>query len=116
MSDEQQGSFIGGLALGMFAGAAGFFLFGTKDGSKFRQKIDKEWQEAKACLEKDGVIKDRNASVMELIRDWFGLEVLPKKLTKKKLSKTAPTKTRKKTTSESLVTPVPKSTKKFKGV
>jgi len=114
MSDEQQGSFIGGLALGMFAGAAGFFLFGTKDGAKTRLKIEKEWQEAKATLEKDGIIKNKNASLGDLIREWFSLEqvtkVTPKKSTKKKVAKSLPT--GKKSTSAK----TSETGKKFKGV
>jgi hypothetical protein len=112
MSDEQQGSFIGGLALGMFAGAAGFFLFGTKDGAKTRVKIEKEWQEAKVTLAKDGIIKNKNASLGDLVKDWFGLE-------KVKVVKTTKKSTKKKTTQASAPSKKstsPKTGKKFKGV
>jgi gas vesicle protein len=74
MSDQNQGSFVGGLALGMFAGAAGYFLFATKDGSKVRKKIEKEWQEAKVVLAEEGVIEDKDVTLSNLIGDWLGIE------------------------------------------
>lgn len=83
MSDQSQGSFIGGLALGMFAGAAGYFLFATKDGSKVRKKIEEEWQEAKVVLAEEGVIKDKNITISELINEWLGIDH-EKSTTKKK--------------------------------
>ncbi|NCN87335.1 MAG: YtxH domain-containing protein [Candidatus Pacebacteria bacterium] len=100
MSEQNQGSFIGGLALGMFAGAAGYFLFATKDGSKVRKEIEKEWQEAKEVLAEEGVIKDKDVKLSDLVSDWLDIE-RTKPPTKKK--------TIKKNTAKS-------KTSKFKGV
>jgi len=74
MSDQDQGSFIGGLALGMFAGAAGYFLFATKDGSKVRNKVEAEWKEAKVILAEEGLIKNKDVTISQLVGEWFGLE------------------------------------------
>lgn len=94
MSDQNQGSFLGGLALGMFAGAAGFFLFATKDGAKTRQKLEKEWEGAKSKMADDGIIKDKNMTLSQMIGDWLGMASTPttKKTSKKKTSKASSTK------------------------
>lgn len=59
MEDRQSsdsGSFTTGFTLGIFAGALGYFLFGTKDGNSMRQKIAREWEQAKEKLiEEDGL-------------------------------------------------------------
>jgi gas vesicle protein len=106
MSDHNQGSFVGGLALGMFAGAAGYFLFATKDGSKVRKKMEGEWSEAKVILAKEGVIKSKDVTISQLVGDWFGFET--NKPTKKKTASP-------KTTSKKQITTKAK-TSKFKGV
>lgn len=85
MSDQNQGSFIGGLALGMFAGAAGYFLFATKDGSKVRKKMENEWKEAKVILTEEGIIKNKDVTISQLVGEWFGLE--QPKTTKKRATK-----------------------------
>lgn len=102
MSEQSQGSFINGLAIGMFAGAAGYFLFATKDGSKIRKKVENEWQEAKAVLAQEGVIKDKNITISEMITEWLGVGQIKTVKKKKTTLKTAPKKT--------------KSSTKFKGV
>lgn len=83
MSDQNQGSFLGGLALGLFAGAAGYFLFGTKDGEQVRKKVQKEWQEAKTALVEEGIIKNKDQSIKDLISEWLGMAET-KTTTKKK--------------------------------
>lgn len=102
MSEQSQGSFINGLAIGMFAGAAGYFLFATKDGSKIRKKVENEWQEAKAVLAQEGVIKDKNITISEMITEWLGVGQIKTVKKKKTTLKTASKKT--------------KSSTKFKGV
>jgi hypothetical protein len=104
MSNNDQGSFIGGLALGMFAGAAGYFLFATKDGSKVRKKMEGEWKEAKVILAEEGVIKNKDVTISQLVGEWFGLE--QNKTIKKKATKS----TNKKQTSSK------DKSSKFKGV
>lgn len=48
---DNQGSFVTGLTIGMFAGAAGYFLFGTNKGKALRQELEKEWASAQADLQ-----------------------------------------------------------------
>lgn len=45
MSD-QEGSFLTGFTVGLFAGAAGYYLFATKKGAKLRTQLSQEWQQA----------------------------------------------------------------------
>ena len=64
---NQEGSFVTGFTVGLFAGAAGFFLFGTKKGETIRSKINAEWDNAKEQLAQEGVISSSDLS----IRDMF---------------------------------------------
>src|SRR5690606_30526733 len=50
MSDRDQGSFIGGLTVGLFAGAVGYFLFGTDKGRQLKKHLAKEWEQARANM------------------------------------------------------------------
>ncbi|PIY80545.1 MAG: hypothetical protein COY80_02160 [Candidatus Pacebacteria bacterium CG_4_10_14_0_8_um_filter_42_14] len=47
MSDHESGHFSTGFSLGLLAGAAGYFVFGTNKGKEFRVELSKKWQEAK---------------------------------------------------------------------
>lgn len=38
--------FLAGLTVGVLAGVAGYYLFGTKQGQEVRRKIAQEWHEA----------------------------------------------------------------------
>lgn len=72
MPDEQRsdsGSFLGGFTLGIFAGAAGFFLFGTDKGRKLKEELVREWQHAQAEL------PDRGDGLMNIqsLRDVWGI-------------------------------------------
>jgi gas vesicle protein len=46
--EQESGSFVMGFAVGLFAGAAGYYLFATDKGHKIRQELVKEWEQAKA--------------------------------------------------------------------
>lgn len=94
MSQEHQGSFLGGLAVGLFAGAAGYFLFATKDGEQMRKKVEHEWQSAKESLAKDGIIANKDASLSSMISDWLGMAE-PKTQSKKKSARTGTNKSAK---------------------
>lgn len=47
MSDHESGHFSTGFTLGLLAGAAGYFVFGTNKGKEFQVELSKKWQEAK---------------------------------------------------------------------
>lgn len=91
MSQKDEGSFLNGFALGIFAGAAGYFLFGTDRGKEVRQDISHEWDEAREKLADEGFISDPDASLRDVINDLlskvFGSakadQVVPAKKTKK---------------------------------
>lgn len=69
--DEQQGSFLTGFSLGLFAGAIGFFLFASDDGKKYRQLINQEWEQAKDKLAEKGLIKSKNISLRSLVAHFL---------------------------------------------
>lgn len=57
MSEDKHGSFLNGFSIGLFAGAAGYFLFGTNKGNDVRKQLATEWEKARVELEKDGVLE-----------------------------------------------------------
>lgn len=50
MAQKDQGSFIGGFTIGLFAGAVGYFLFATDKGKKIKKQMAHEWQQAQANM------------------------------------------------------------------
>jgi gas vesicle protein len=62
-----QGSFLNGFIVGLFAGAAGYFLFGTKKGETIRHKINEEWEQAKVQLSDQGVIESSDMTIREFL-------------------------------------------------
>ncbi len=67
----EQGSFMVGFTLGIFAGAAGYYLFATENGEKLRKKLTKEWEEAKANMIEEGVIVNNKISLREFLHEFF---------------------------------------------
>lgn len=55
------GNFFSGLFFGTMAGVAGYFLFGTEEGKKARQKLQEEWEKAKGHLIEEGVLEPVHA-------------------------------------------------------
>lgn len=64
----EQGSFIAGFSLGLFAGAAAYFLFGTERGGKIRKELVQEWDKAKKTMVADGAISDVQISLREFLQ------------------------------------------------
>lgn len=84
-SSSSQGSFLNGFTVGIFAGAVGFFLFGTDKGGKVRQTVVKEWDQAKVHLAKEGVIPSAEVSIRDIFKqvvDMFATEDAGKKVNK----------------------------------
>lgn len=75
MTDQEtssdQGSFLTGLTVGMLAGAAGFFLFGTKDGSKIRKDLSKEWESAKLHLFTQGKVDNPHLTLKDVVSQFI---------------------------------------------
>ncbi len=67
--DRDSGSFLTGFTIGLFAGAAGYFLFGTDRGGKVRSELMEEWENAKEHLMQKGVLDNPQASIRDLIKD-----------------------------------------------
>ncbi|HEX7018134.1 MAG TPA: YtxH domain-containing protein [Patescibacteria group bacterium] len=65
--DHHQGSFLSGFTVGLFAGAAGYFLFGTDKGQKLTEKLSDEWESAKERLADEGVIDNPNMSLRQVV-------------------------------------------------
>jgi hypothetical protein len=49
---QQPSPFFGGFAIGVCIGAIGYYLLGTDDGRRVKDKIVKEWHETRTDLEK----------------------------------------------------------------
>lgn len=53
---KDSGSFVSGFGVGLLAGVAAYFLFGTEQGKELRQKALSEWESAQDNLtEKTGI-------------------------------------------------------------
>jgi hypothetical protein len=128
MHDQDQGSFLTGFTVGLFAGAAGYFLFGTDRGEKVRSTLQDEWEEAKDKLVDQGVIRDKSVTLREVVRETVSraarsagvVEVVGKtKKSSKAASKKSAAKSKTSTAKSkvSAVKSLPKqASKKFKGV
>lgn len=54
MNEEKtQGSFVTGFAVGIFAGALGYYLFATDKGKKLTKIAQQEWREAMEAVQTD---------------------------------------------------------------
>lgn len=68
MANQEQGSFLAGFSVGLVAGAAGYFLFGTDRGRDVKERLAAEWEEARKSLPSQGNTLLNYSSVSELIR------------------------------------------------
>jgi gas vesicle protein len=62
-------SFLTGFSVGLFVGAAGYYLYATDRGKKLREHVSDEWKTAKVELAKGGVIRDSDISMRELFAE-----------------------------------------------
>ncbi len=95
MSESQdQGSFLTGFALGVFAGAAGYFLFGTDRGHKVRRELQREWDTAKQDLQSRTEPESAEVAMLNLrdalykVAGWLGEFQPPEAKSAKKSTKT----------------------------
>jgi gas vesicle protein len=68
MANQDQGSFLTGFTVGLFAGAAGFFFFGTDQGRRVKTQLAREWQLARNTLPERGSGMINYDSVSDIIR------------------------------------------------
>jgi gas vesicle protein len=66
---SQATPFLTGFSVGLFVGAAGYYLYATERGKKLREHVADEWKTAKVELAKGGVIHDANVSMRELFSE-----------------------------------------------
>jgi gas vesicle protein len=79
---QSEGSFLTGFTVGLFAGAAGYYLFATEEGKKLRTNLVKEWDAAQAELAKQGI--KPQASLREFFRELMEkMEAIPAQKTSK---------------------------------
>lgn len=67
---SDQGSFVTGFTIGLFAGAAGYFLFGTDRGKKLKKQIASEWQTAQSTVHTQQPNESGLASTLPSIREF----------------------------------------------
>jgi len=112
---KDQGSFLTGFGLGLFAGAAGYFLFTTDRGKKVQSELTQEWAAAKKNL-KDSPASEATAGVnlkqmiIETASSFLELDQVKSATSKKDKKDSKPTKKTK--PSKSTKT----NSKKFTGV
>jgi hypothetical protein len=68
--DNSGGSFLSGFTFGLFAGAAGYFLFGTERGAKVRRQLEEEWRAAQSKMFSEGVIDAPTISLRDMLKDF----------------------------------------------
>lgn len=68
MANQDQGSFLAGFSVGLFAGAAGYFLFGTDRGRQLKHRLAHEWEAARKEMPERGSGLVNYSSVTELIQ------------------------------------------------
>ena len=56
MEKNNHSSFTPGFVLGIFSGVVGYYLFGTKQGKKTRDRLGEEWEQAHQRLIDEGVL------------------------------------------------------------
>lgn len=73
-SGQDQGSFLNGFVVGLFAGAAGYFLFATDRGHSVREELAQEWQQAKSQLNQvtDEVPAGTLRQALTQVAEWLG--------------------------------------------
>lgn len=102
--DQDQGNFLTGFTFGLFAGAMGYFLFGTQKGEEMRQQISQEWEQAKEEMVKSGVVESKHS-----IRDVIDLMLAKVAANIEEANQATTAKTHKQHREK-------RETKKFKGV
>ncbi len=92
----ENGPFLTGLSIGLFAGAFGYYLFNTSRGEQMRESLSTEWQSIRKKMYEEGLIPSPDLSLSEVLSDhlstlsaWFGkIAELEQKETKKSASQT----------------------------
>lgn len=110
-----QENMLAGFVVGLAAGAAGMYLFGTDDGVKLRKELKKHWQEASVDLLAEGVIEHAEQDLWSIFKET--LDKASQEITSHKTSSKKSTSVKKKQTTSAVRKLKAKKTKnRFKGV
>jgi gas vesicle protein len=71
--NKESGSFITGFGMGLLAGTAAYFLFGTEQGKELRKKALSEWEEAQSHIsDKSGIeVPKKLRQVLQEVVGYF---------------------------------------------
>lgn len=109
-------SFVTGFTFGLFAGAAGYFLFGTKKGEELRRQLVIEWEEAKEHMAQEGVITHQKVSLRDFLEEFLHTTIAHTENMKSVEVQPLSAKKAGKTLTPTPVAPKKTTAKKFKGV
>lgn len=89
---SHQDSFINGFTLGICAGAAGYFLYGTEQGKKLRLKLHKQWKAAQFDLQETApeLAATSLQDVFELVKKTLNQAAISAPEPVKEVKKTSP--------------------------
>ena len=64
-------SFLPGFTMGLLAGAAGYYLFATEEGQQVRERLNEEWERAKAEMVAQGVLSPGEGSLRQFLMGFL---------------------------------------------
>jgi hypothetical protein len=77
MIDKQAGSFPAGFALGLLAGAVGYFAAQSSEAQKLKDFLQQEWEKTRAELEHNGLKKSETRLMTQIIQELAEYVVTP---------------------------------------
>ncbi|MBP7774333.1 hypothetical protein KA078_00935 [Candidatus Woesebacteria bacterium] len=77
MIDKQAGSFPAGFALGLLAGAAGYFAAQSPEAQKLKDFLQQEWEKARIELEQNGLKKTDARLMTQVIEELAEYVIAP---------------------------------------
>ncbi len=99
VDQRDQRLLVGGFSLGILAGSIGFYLFGTEEGRRLRQRLNDEWEQAQDYFQQQRVfgekqpqnlaeflktLKEKAMEELALDPDLFSTAQVPDKSTESK--------------------------------
>lgn len=77
MIDKQAGSFPAGFALGLLAGAVGYFAAQSPEAQKVKDFLQQEWEKARTDLEQNGLKKSEARLMTQVIQEIAEYVIAP---------------------------------------
>jgi gas vesicle protein len=112
--NKESGSFITGFGMGLLAGAAAYFLFGTEQGKELRKKALNEWEDAQSHItDKSGIeVPKKLKQILQEVVNYFGATIKEMQ----DIQESAETYKKNSATRTKKPEPKPKSNSRFKGL